>query len=411
MDEYYSSSIYCVRIGMKCYVVLWLPKIVHCEIENLGEPKEFKENISDLEGISLFVNVRLMKSKDIEIGIYDNPDNANLSSHFITLKYEDHSCNGTILYSYNEKIYRQKPGFGFTAEFFPKAIYHLIKSFYHQHDFHEEECDSILTPYISTQKKGKPDIHKANNKALLHYLKCYEEMLKNTVTYVQILLNKMRKQTQNWTVTSKQFNLLPKLCLRVHGYEVYMGTLYYSRYNTMCRTDVCQIGKLQKELRQRAFNIENALRYIKAVEYEFDVMYQQKNTNAILAAANEIMNKTAEQAKDSIESTEAAAKESSKLSTIWAIGGIVVSLLLGIISLWYSGKTAKESSEELKTVREELSISIGTLSGVISEMDNQVEQLVQEDYMIENIKNVQGTLNEIDDKLTRINKIVSGNNK
>ena len=44
-------------------------------------------------------------------------------------------------------------------------------------------------------------------------------------------------------------------------------------------------------------------------------------------------------------------------------------------------------------------------------MDNQVEQLVQEDYMIENIKNVQGTLNEIDDKLTRINKIVSGNNK
>ena len=159
------------------------------------------------------------------------------------------------------------------------------------------------------------------------------------------------------------------------------------------------------------FNIENALRYIKAVEYEFDVMYQQKNTNAILAAANEIMNKTAEQAKDSIESTEAAAKESSKLSTIWAIGGIVVSLLLGIISLWYSGKTAKESSEELKTVREELSISIGTLLGVISEMDNQVEQLVQEDYMIENIKNVQGTLNEIDDKLTRINKIVSGNNK
>ena len=245
----------------------------------------------------------------------------------------------------------------------------------------------------------------------MHYLKCYEEMLKNTVTYVQILLNKMRKQTQNWTVTSKQFNLLPKLCLRAHGYEVYMGTLYYSRYNTMCRTDVCQIGKLQKELRQRAFNIENALRYIKAVEYEFDVMYQQKNTNAILAAANEIMNKTAEQAKDSIESTEAAAKESSKLSTIWAIGGIVVSLLLGIISLWYSGKTAKESSEELKTVREELSISIGTLSGVISEMDNQVEQLVQEDYMIENIKNVQGTLNEIDDKLTRINKIVSGNNK
>ena len=79
--------------------------------------------------------------------------------------------------------------------------------------------------------------------------------------------------------------------------------------------------------------------------------------------------------------------------------------------MWYSGKTAKESSEELKTVREELSISIGTLSGVISEMDNQVEQLVQEDYMIENIKNVQGTLNEIDDKLTRINKIVSGNNK
>lgn len=51
------------------------------------------------------------------------------------------------------------------------AVYHAIKRFYHQHEFHRTSADSITDPYSS---KDKFSIRSINNAALLHYLMQFE---------------------------------------------------------------------------------------------------------------------------------------------------------------------------------------------------------------------------------------------
>lgn len=378
---------------MTCYAVLWLPKIMHGEILPVGNHYIHDNvDISDYDS-PLKVRVQLMDNRDVEVCIYDQINNTPL--HFITLKYEDHSCNGTIMYSYEEKIFSGEAGFKFTKDSFPKAIYHLIKAFYHQHDFHDEKCDTILRPYTSDHKI---DIHKEDNEALLHYLECYEEMLKNTVIYVQMMLSTMRRKTDNWKINDRIFKVLPELCLRARGYEVYMSTLYHSRYNTLCKKEVAYFNNSIKRLRQRAFNIENALRYLRTVEYEFDVMYQQKNTAAILTAANDIMQGTSNQANASM----IAITNSAKSSTRWAIFGIIVSLIFGAGSIIYSGVSAKKSSNELIEVRTELNLSIDTLSNIIYEISTQVEAYENVASGIDAINKQLNLLRNVDSQLKEI---------
>ena len=244
----------------------------------------------------------------------------------------------------------------------------------------------------------KIDIHKEDNEALLHYLECYEEMLKNTVIYVQMMLSTMRRKTDNWKINDRIFKVLPELCLRARGYEVYMSTLYHSRYNTLCKKDVAYFNNSLKRLRQRAFNIENALRYLRTVEYEFDVMYQQKNTAAILTAANDIMQGTSNQANASM----IAITNSAKSSTRWAIFGIIVSLIFGAGSIIYSGVSAKKSSNELREVRTELNSSIDTLSNIIYEISTQVEAYENVASGIDAINKQLNLLRNIDSQLKEI---------
>ena len=380
--------------SMRCYSVLWLPKILHSPNEILSLQTVYdKYDISDVAGMPLYLRVELLPNKDIDISIYETGFNI-APHHFITLTYEDESCNGTIQYSYERTIY-QDGEFRFTEDEFPEAIYHLVKAFYHNHDFHEELCDTVLRPYTSI---NKVDIHQEDNKALLHYLACYEDMLCTSVTFLQLILSDMKSQTHNWTITDPKFISLSQVCLRARGYEVYMATLYHSRYNTLCKKEVSYYNNQYKKLRQRAFNIENALRYIRAVEYEYDVMYQQKNTAEILTAANDIMRGTSNQANASM----VAITNSAKSSTCWAIFGIIVSLIFGAGSIIYSGVSAKKSSNELREVRTELNLSIDTLSSIVSEISTQVDEFDSIALGIEKLNSQQELLRKIDRKLNNM---------
>ena len=55
---------------------------------------------------------------------------------------------------------------------FPNAIYHIVKSFYHTHEHHETDEDSLLTAYTSPDPIAIKD---PDNKALVHYLQLYDE--------------------------------------------------------------------------------------------------------------------------------------------------------------------------------------------------------------------------------------------
>ena len=170
-------------------------------------------------------------------------------------------------------------------------------------------------------------------------------------------------------------------------FNFHMGESYWRNFNNSL-----------KRLRQRAFNIENALRYLRTVEYEFDVMYQQKNTAAILTAANDIMQGTSEQANTSM----VAITNSAKSSTRGAIFGIIVSLIFGAGSIIYSGISAKKSSNELREVRTELNSSIDTLTNIIYEISTQVDEYGNVVSGIDAINKQLNLLRKIDSQLKEI---------
>lgn len=131
----------------RCYVVLWIPTVVHTPIP-FSSPfhgGERVENISDIPDEEFLIKVKTIeRNVDILISKEDDPTQFEL---FLTLDYVDFSHNGMIKYSFEPKLLGGGE-FGFDKDTFPEIVYHIIKSFYHIHEFHEDESDSSLKPYL-----------------------------------------------------------------------------------------------------------------------------------------------------------------------------------------------------------------------------------------------------------------------
>lgn len=351
------------------YAVLWMPTINHGDIVHPTETITKEKDISD-KGDSL--KVRVVFEPDTKcISVYCLSEGEFVL--FVTLKYIDESGNGMILYAYEDAV-MPCGEFKFTGNDFPEVIYHTIKGFYHTHDFHEEAVDSSLKPFVMPYSDDF-NFKSPNNQALLHYLDCYEKVLRGYVAMSRFWFKQLRKKNEGENETV--YKVLPQFFLIVKGYEVYLSSLYNSRYNTMCRLNQSiteeNDGKESREcerrrkLRQLAFNIENSIKFFKALEFEFDIRYQRKNTEAII-------NRVVDEATVNMTATA----KSSKESTCFAIGSIILSLILSVISIGYSIALSKESSEELHSVKESLDVSIRDLSNVILEVSEQQDVLSED---------------------------------
>lgn len=324
----------------KCYVVLWIPTVNHLPIafDNPRFSGKQRINISDIPEAPMEIEISV-SGKDIVISIQD-VNKPKEFTRFITLEYMDSSHNGMVKYSYVPKMLTDN-GFRFDESTFPEAVYHIIKGFYHIHEFHEDENDSSLSAYISTKDI---DIHEANNAALQHYLIKHEETVLNLVKWGKNYLRyviELEKQNPNRTEL-KIYDIFPQMYVMALGYNAYIHSLYNSIYNTGCKVS----NSTEKEMRRRAFNIENSARYFNVLKAFFDTRIRQANNNAVL-----------KKAEDSITIATNNLKEtriSSRQSTKWAIAGIIISLIVGIASIIYSIYLSSESSEELNEVKNEL---------------------------------------------------------
>jgi len=385
------------------YAVLWIPTITHGYMIHPIQVIEKEENISD-------------KGNPFYVKLVFDPDTKNISvfyekdeqyHHFVTLEYKDESRNGMIWYSY-EDAELEGGSFRFTGTEFPEVIYHIIKGFYHKHDFHESKVDSFLKPFVIPYSEGF-DFKSPNNPALLHYLQCYEKVLRGYVAMARVWFRVFAKKNaidENLVLQS-----IPKHCLIVKGYGVYLNSLYNSRYNTLCRLhnlpteaytpndnneeEIVEC-ETRKELRQLAFNIENAIKFFSVVEYEFNIKYQQKNTEAVLEKT------TSESAKNM--NTIVA---SSKQSTNWAIGGIVVSFLLSVLSIGYSVHLSQESSAELRFTKHNLDISIKDLSRIISDVSMRQDSLHKDVLDANEMKDLKSDIYQIEQSLRKIQSQIS----
>lgn len=307
-----------------CFAVLWIPTVNHVSIpfENPINGGEIDFDISDLDDESFIVKV---KTSGRDINIYIQEEGSSNFELFITLHYEDSSHNGMIKYSYEPKFLEDSE-FGFDQHSFPEAIYHAIKGLYHIHEFHENENDSSLKPYLSDTDIN---IHEKNNAALRHYLKNHEEATLNLVNNARHLLLHVteleKSHRQNETI--KEYKSFPDMYIMALGYDTYIKSLFESVYN-----EECSIDADDKELRRRAFNLTNSIRYFKALYAYFDTKIRQTNYTSIIKKAEESL-KTAGETFQKAEQNLTQTEKSSKSSTRWALAGIAVSIILSAISL------------------------------------------------------------------------------
>lgn len=327
----------------KCFVVLWIPTVNHISIpfEKPYHNGELTLNISDIENMPFPIRIKA-NEKDIEIFVSkkDCPKDFEL---FLTLKYEDSSHNGMIKYSFEEK-FLGNGDFGFSKENFPEAVYHMIKSLYHVHEFHEDESDSSLQPYVNDEDVN---IRTPDNAALRHYLTNHERTVLGLVNSAKKFLRHvidLEKRCPNTTI--KEYEAFPNMYVMALGYDAYIRSLYNSVYNRECHTT----NEEKKQLRRRAFNIENSIRYFNVLYVFFDTKIRKAHNLSILKKAE----KNLQTSLYNIEETRKAAKSSTRLAII----SIVLSFFIGIFSIFYSIKLSKDSSRELLETRIQLEKTI-----------------------------------------------------
>lgn len=353
---------------MDCFVVLWIPTIVY---NDFSKPLEnsLEKNISDIPGKELIV--RLDLSEDGDFSVYTkNNEHYDL---LVKLKREQISSNGLMLFSYNSTS-NEENGFRFTSTEFPTAVYHMIKSFYHVHDFHDSDTDSSLPPFVSSETI---DIRSKDNKALLHYLNNYNNVISNTVRYIQLAIRSTRRNKDE--IRPETRSGIQEVCLYARGYEVYMGVLYHSKYNTISKTE-----SNDREWRHIACNIENGLRYIRTIEREYGEYTQQRFVDKVIKDA---------------ESSLKSSNKSIKISKISNFVGIA-SLIIGIISFFAAFKIARQSTNEMREVRDALKQEIEIIPASLSETESKIQELKAEQDSLHIIDiNIQNQLQSVSKKV------------
>lgn len=348
---------------MACHVVLWIPTIVYRGF-SVALETSIEKNISDIPKKQLFVRVSLLDNGSFEVALKSDQGTYN---PIVTLCREDVSSNGLMSFTYKSTSNKES-GFRFTTTEFPTAIYHIIKAFYHVHEFHDENNDSSLPPYVSS---SKVDIRSTDNPALQHYLKTYSRVVSTFVEYLQLAIRRARITKDD--VQPQVRTLIQNMCLTARGYEVYMGVLYRSKYNTKCHPDI----NTDRELRHVACNIENSLRYIRLIEHEYGEYKQQA-----------FVQKVIDDAQQSIKSSK------------WSIGIGWGSVIIGIVSLIVAFVISQRSTRELNSVRDSMQEQLDSIPAFMIESENRALELYhKQEEIMDNQRSVDERLNKIDGRL------------
>lgn len=242
------------------YCVFWIPTMYHHEGVQIPIKKEISDDISDDANNRHHVTVTLTDQYDI---IVKN------EREEITLKYEDRCNNGLYLYSFDIENENS-----FLKNEIPNAIYHLIKGFYHTHEFHNNTTDSLLRAYLSA---SHVNINSKNNEAITHYLKLYEEKFKAYSQQITALCNRL---THNSSIRGSKHEilenhkLLQEICNNALGEALYCNTLLSSKYVDFELKE----NDYNNEQRKLIINIKNAIENIKLVENKNQSEFNYRNT-------------------------------------------------------------------------------------------------------------------------------------
>lgn len=277
----------------KIYCILWMPTIIHQDFENpLCYESTIFEISDELAGLDLkdgdkrvYAKVELnRKSKNITVRVFQDKKGKKPIDKILVLEYEEHSHNGLFKYkielSDDEIILLKEDGKGNYQ--FPCDIYHKIKDFYHLHEHHQpNDGDSMLKPYVSLTDVN---IHEFDNEALMHYLHQYEIKFQNTHKFIQLIHNKLVEggwwmKIQMFFTRNSHHHSFYRLVSRLKGDKAYYNSLFFSCYNKRIKIqDVDLADVAAKEKRRKAFNIDNIVSNIRAMEERVNSRFSLSNS-------------------------------------------------------------------------------------------------------------------------------------
>ena len=256
------------------YCVFWIPTIFHIQQKHIATSTS--NNISDIESCPFLVTVTLESSGNVIITPNKKED------HKVCLNFVESSRNGLFLYYYENKNSDtdNEQDENFISEHIPNAIYHLVKGFYHIHEHHDAEEDSLLKAFLS----DKPvKIKEPNNEALCHYLHEYEKKFKAYSKQISVSFLHLQQKSLDWRniygLFTRGSRAISKICQQALGEYVYCNSLLQSKYNE--QTDLVGNTTIDKQIdkvRIMVFNIKNAVRNIELLNAKNQTYFNYKNT-------------------------------------------------------------------------------------------------------------------------------------
>lgn len=130
------------------YYVLWIPQITK-ENPNILQSKLALKELRDKRNVeSLFVRAQIsLESRNISLW-YSIDGEAEKELMFYYINQDD---RGFLIYKLELNDQQNDFLCKYLREGMPNALYHYFKSFFHEHIFHDESEDSLLSPYFSVE--------------------------------------------------------------------------------------------------------------------------------------------------------------------------------------------------------------------------------------------------------------------
>ena len=226
------------------------------------------------------------------------------SEFTIKLEKKEHSLDGFVRYCFDtEEIKVPKDKYdAFEKNVICRDIYHLSKRFYHEHEINESK-DCTLEAFVSSSTAGDgKTLDKENHKYLIDILSRFHDAFQSYARHIsernkenrasELRIEKLekaleagtckrKKQAQGWENIEKEQQLLKdnlrkvsRFCENALMEYTYYKTLYHSPYNNLF---ICESvdGKKDEKYSRMALNVENTMRYIKAVQIQTQNAYNR----------------------------------------------------------------------------------------------------------------------------------------
>lgn len=315
------------------YIVFWLPRIYHFETHVLNkELFEISEQVSDVVDdtqhiVTIRINCSNPENRDLLIESVMTLSDGGSSQVPATLmlSYKGMNTNGMIQFSYDEASADSEEAH-FICSALPNAIYHMFKSFFHNHEYHDSCSDSTLTAFISNEKVKLDD---PDNPAIIHYLKEYYHKFcafrEDVYEKMQVILNGDENDETYYLNYLKRHRILEDRCRQALGEATYYEALFYSVTNESCRLE----EKKNLDLQRLALNTRSAINSIRHIQETNKIHFNQKHAHYVnsmlhgLKKQNENMGKLTE-ASDRIGKISLGL---GILSVVFGVASIIISVL------------------------------------------------------------------------------------